>query len=110
MKETPESKGDTLACKELKPELAVCTFEKSKPCEDKGAGEVGECQTKEDKSPMNCPKCGKPDNVVKIVFGLPTPELTKQADAGEVALGGCCMPGPEDPSRNYKCKTCNEEF
>lgn len=40
--------------------------------------------------PRVCPACGKA-KVVKIVYGLPTPDAAEDADAGRIILGGCCL-------------------
>ena len=80
-----------------------------KPCDGECTEKEHKCNAK-DKPSVNCPKCGKPDKVVPIVFGLPTPDLCQQADEGKIAMGGCCMPMDGDPPRDYKCRDCNEEF
>ena len=53
-----------------------------------------------------CPVCDSTDNV-RIIYGLPGPELAKKADRGEVALGGCCF-GPESPTRY--CRACRHSW
>ena len=78
---------------ESKPEVVACNF---------GASD--------NKTVPSCPNCEKTDNVVKIVFGKPSPEMMKQAQDGKVALGGCCPPMDGQKPRSYKCKTCNKEF
>lgn len=50
-----------------------------------------------------CPKCGS-DAVLRIVYGLPGPELEKRTD---IYLGGCCMTG-EDPE--WHCNKCHWEW
>jgi len=52
------------------------------------------------------PKCGT-KNTIKIVYGMPTQEAFKKAEAGEIKLGGCCIiiGGPE-----YYCKDCKNEW
>jgi hypothetical protein len=50
---------------------------------------------------VTCPRCGSRD-VVRVVYGLPTPELFEAADEGRVILGGC------DPFRwpTHACRSC----
>ena len=44
--------------------------------------------------------------VVKIVFGYPSPGLLEESKKGNVVLGGCCpRPGIE-----FHCKACKKEF
>lgn len=47
------------------------------------------------RKPCKCPKCG--GKVVKIVYGMPTPELYEQSERKEVILGGCCIHEDGDP-------------
>jgi hypothetical protein len=49
-----------------------------------------------------CPACGATD-VVPIVYGYPSPELTAESLRGEVVLGGCLV-GEESPE--YECRAC----
>ena len=42
-----------------------------------------------ERKPRKCPVCG--NKVVKIVYGMPGPELMEQAMSGEVILGGGCI-------------------
>lgn len=53
-----------------------------------------------------CPKCGSKE-VVRIVYGLPSPELMEEANRGKVALGGCCISG-NDPQ--WHCNGCEHEW
>ena len=53
-----------------------------------------------------CPKCGS-KNSVKIVYGMPNYELFKQAEAGEIKLGGCII---TDGNLEYFCKDCEHEW
>ena len=46
-----------------------------------------------------CPECG--GKGVRIVYGLPGPELAEAAERGEVALGGCVI-GEDDA--NLQCR------
>jgi hypothetical protein len=53
-----------------------------------------------------CPQCGS-EQTVPIVYGLPGDELLKEAEQGEVELGGCCMRG-NDP--NWVCRECGHRW
>lgn len=55
-----------------------------------------------------CPKC-KSARVVPVVFGMPAPELSAQAQRGEVALGGCMCWGDERDNK-WACRDCRHEF
>jgi hypothetical protein len=54
-----------------------------------------------------CPACRYDDQVVPIIYGMPTPELIEQSRRGEVALGGSCI-GPD--AHDWYCKGCLESF
>jgi hypothetical protein len=58
------------------------------------------------KPTRTCPVCASAD-VVPIVWGLPNEEDFEKAEAGEFALGGCCV-GPDDPQ--WHCKACGKDF
>jgi DNA-directed RNA polymerase subunit RPC12/RpoP len=53
-----------------------------------------------------CPKCGSTE-VVRIVYGLPGPELLEEAKRGQIALGGCCVTG-NDPQ--WHCHECGHRW
>jgi hypothetical protein len=55
------------------------------------------------RKPRRCPVCGSAW-VLKIVYGMPGPELAAAAQRGEVALGGCCI-SDYDPS--WCCADCD---
>lgn len=38
--------------------------------------------------PSNCPLCGA-EEIVPILYGYPSPEAQRLADAGKIELGGC---------------------
>ncbi len=57
--------------------------------------------------PKKCPACGQA-TAIPVVYGLPDPELMDEAEAGRVALGGCCIIGDELP--DYRCTACGHEF
>ncbi len=48
-----------------------------------------------------CPKCGRKNNVIPIVYGLPSSGMQKKERDGKVRLGGCKMTGC-DPT--WYCK------
>ena len=54
-----------------------------------------------------CPQCRQTDQVVRIIYGMPSYELFEQAERGEVALGGCVV-GGVDP--RYLCRRCDIAF
>jgi hypothetical protein len=59
-----------------------------------------------------CPECGSSD-VVKIVYGMPDPEMFEASERGEVVLGGCCFEVDESgelamPDRS--CRDCHHSF
>ena len=58
------------------------------------------------RKPCKCPKCG--GKVVKIVYGMPTPELYEQAERKEVVLGGCCINLDGNPQ--WACVECEQVF
>lgn len=51
-----------------------------------------------------CRSCG--GHLVPVVWGDPGPELFELAEQGEVALGGCCLPGPGDDQELKACTRC----
>jgi len=55
----------------------------------------------------SCPKCGKSDAIVPIMYGMPAGEAMEEAERGEIALGGC-MVGDIDPG--YSCRRCLISF
>ena len=59
------------------------------------------------KDSKKCPTCGKTDEVVRIMYGLPTAEGWEEAKAGKYHLGGCCV---SDDSPKWYCKRCDKEF
>lgn len=52
---------------------------------------------------FKCPQCGSV-TVVPIEYGMPDEDLIKQAMAGEVLLGGCCI---EDGQPTRGCTECD---
>lgn len=53
-----------------------------------------------------CPSCSKKTGV-EIVYGMPSEELAKKAELGEIALGGCVIE-PNQP--DYRCMSCGFEW
>jgi hypothetical protein len=53
-----------------------------------------------------CPRCHS-DEVLPIVYGLPSPATVEESAAGRVALGGC-MITPESP--DWQCEMCGHEW
>lgn len=49
----------------------------------------------------SCPKCGKSDQVVPIVYGKPTKKTIEREAKGEVKIAGCLIP---DCAPNKYCK------
>lgn len=55
-----------------------------------------------------CPKC-KSNNVIPIMYGYPAPEAMKEAEKGNLKLGGCkVFIGGRQPDRY--CKECENEW
>ena len=54
-----------------------------------------------------CPTCRKADEVVEILYGMPTEEAWQAGQRGELQIGGCCVT-PEQPTKH--CKRCDESF
>ena len=61
---------------------------------------------KKDKINPNRKHC-KSTNIVRIVYGFPSPELQEKINREEVISGGCLIYGDEP---NWQCKDCKEEF
>ena len=53
-----------------------------------------------------CPKC-KSNMIIDIIYGLPSEEISEEADSNKIALGVCYM-DPGNPA--FKCKSCGEKF
>jgi hypothetical protein len=50
-----------------------------------------------------CLRCKSKQEFIPIVYGYPSQELMKKAEAGEVLLGGCML---WDRAPMHKCKKC----
>ena len=64
-----------------------------------------------ERKPRKCPVCG--NKVVKIVYGMPGPELMEQAMSVEVILGGCCIISDENGNQldpEFGCVECGTRF
>lgn len=53
-----------------------------------------------------CPHCKAAG--VRIIYGMPDPDLGAAADRGEVFLGGCVLPEGELPT--WHCPACGHEW
>lgn len=51
-----------------------------------------------------CPKCGS-NNIVPIVYGMPSYEFLEKEGVQEVLLGGCIV---NDSSPIWHCKDCQK--
>jgi ribosomal protein L37AE/L43A len=54
-----------------------------------------------------CPKCGKTKDVVRIMYGFPSPDMFEKSEQGKIVLGGCLV--GENYAQWY-CKNCNKKF
>lgn len=52
-----------------------------------------------------CPKCGA--ELIEIVYGMPSYELFKAEEHGEVVIGGCGVFGD---APEYHCKKCDTDY
>jgi len=53
-----------------------------------------------------CPRC-KSENNVKILYGYPSKKALKEAERGEIWLGGCEI---SESNPDFKCRDCGKEF
>ena len=53
-----------------------------------------------------CPNCAS-DDVIPIIYGLPSEETEESAQKGEFILGGCIV---EEGSPNLYCKSCEHNW
>ena len=53
-----------------------------------------------------CPSCGASTRL-PIVYGLPGPDLMKEAEEGRVELGGCAI---EEDSPRWSCEECGHRW
>ena len=58
------------------------------------------------KSKPRCPLCDS-DEVLPILYGLPGPEMVKEAEEGKIAIGGCIV-DPDYPTS--RCEKCGHEW
>ena len=49
---------------------------------------------------LPCPRCGTKRALIKIIYGMPTPDF----DYSKYISGGCCM---DLDSPEYSCKNCD---
>ena len=52
-----------------------------------------------------CPKCGS-DQVIPVLYGLPSKEAMEAGRRGELAFGGCCLPPQWSDMNRWCCKQC----
>jgi hypothetical protein len=57
-------------------------------------------------APSRCPRCGS-EEVIRILYGTPGPDLLEDARTGRVALGGDVF-WPEAPE--WLCVACGHEW
>ena len=57
-------------------------------------------------APSRCPRCNS-DEVVPILYGMPSPEMVEESRAGRVALGAR-EAWPEAP--DWRCVVCAYEW
>jgi len=55
--------------------------------------------------PRQCPLCG--GSGIPIAYGLPDPDLFRQAERGDVVIGGCIV---EDYSPDFRCQSCGHAW
>ena len=53
-----------------------------------------------------CPICN--ETMVKIIYGMPDPELWEKAKQRKAFIGGCCVIEGQSPS--YHCYNCQKSF
>ena len=56
---------------------------------------------------MNCPKCSSKDSVVRIMYGMPGPEMQQDYYDGKIKLGGCEM---AESNPDYHCNNCRYQW
>ena len=54
---------------------------------------------------LACLSCGVRSNI-RVVYGLPGPDLFEKARQGELTFGGC---SPDAPPRPWLCKSCEHD-
>ena len=59
--------------------------------------------------PTVCPACGSLERI-PVVWGMPNPEDFERAEAGEFALGGCCVPPDFGTVDYWACRECGQQF
>jgi hypothetical protein len=57
--------------------------------------------------PPTCPKCGMSDKVIKILYGMPAPDVFEEEKKGNVRIGGCVVYGD---NKEWYCKRDDVEF
>lgn len=59
--------------------------------------------------PTVCPACGSSARIA-VVWGMPGPEDFERAEAGDFALGGCCVPPDFGTVGHWACRECGQQF
>lgn len=59
--------------------------------------------------PTMCPTCGDSERI-PVVWGMPSPEDFERAEAGEFALGGCCVPADFGQVPYWACRACGHQY
>ncbi len=54
-----------------------------------------------------CPSCKKTDEIVQILYGMPTQEAFEAGERGVLHIGGCIVE-PEQPT--HHCIRCDVSF
>lgn len=72
---------------------------------DNGRQWLSQEERKLNEGPL-CPKC-RSSRVIPIIYGLPTLEMAKKGENGEVRLGGCIV---TDGQPTSSCKDCGNEW
>lgn len=78
---------------------AILVLDKSKDYKKTLKETMTLCQEK------NCPQCLSNKNVVPLVYGYPSEEMSKAAQKGEVELGGCVI-----GKATKHCKKCDKSW
>jgi len=60
------------------------------------------------RKPIKCQCCSN-GSVVKIVYGMPSPELFEKAERKEVVLGGCCI-NLDGSDPDWECTECGQRY
>jgi hypothetical protein len=53
-----------------------------------------------------CPECNSQE-VVPILYGMPTAQAAEEEEKGKLFIGGCCI---YEDSPKWHCKACGNEW